>query len=111
MGGWNGTVVRERFRKRADELARRLPTVKDRAAEMQSFRVMHDELLAKLSVYRSLLDQGPLETAADLSAALTRLKNTPPPASDALDPAIFAKHCREFVAALAGQYESSAPGR
>jgi hypothetical protein len=106
MEAWNETIVRERFQKRADELVRRLPSIQARAAEMQSFRIMHDEMLAKLSVYRVLLDDASLGTRDSLMAALVRLSTAPPAPTDAIDPPVFVKHCREFVAGLAGQYRA-----
>jgi hypothetical protein len=107
MGPWDGTLVRERFEKRADELARRLPSVRIRASEKHSFQVMHDEMLAKLSVYRVLLDSASLDTRDGLLSALTKLSVSPPLSGDAIDPATFAAHCREFVAGLAGQYNTA----
>ena len=104
MEAWNDKVVRDRFHKRATELAQRLPSLKARASEMQSLRLLHDELLAKLSVYRTLLDQGSLDARDDLRASLTKLATSPPASPEAFDEARFGKLCQEFVAGLIGQY-------
>jgi hypothetical protein len=103
---WNEDQIRVRFRKRAAELEARLPSLKGRSTEGAAMRTLHDESLAKLLVYRALLDGTVLRTLEDMLDTLAALHRTPPASPEAMEPAAFAAVVRHFIEALVGQYRS-----
>ena len=67
-------------------------------------RALHDESLAKLLVYRVVLDGTVLHTREELLGTLAALRRDPPASPEAMEPAAFAEVVRHFVDALIGQY-------
>lgn len=103
-GVWSEVEVRGRFSKRSVELETRLPSLKARSGESVSVRALHDASLAKLMVYRALLDGTTLGTLEEMLDTLAALRRDPPLSPEAMEPATFADLVRQFVDALAGQY-------
>ena len=103
-GVWNEGEVRVRFKKRAAELEARLPALKGRGGDGAAMRALHDESLAKLVVYRAVLDGTVLRTREEMLGTLAVLRRNPPSSAEALEPAAFADVVRQFVDALVGQY-------
>lgn len=103
-GVWNDAEVRARFRKRAAELEARLPSLKGRGAEGAALRALHDEALAKLVVYRVVLDGSVLRTREEMLDVLQALHRAPPVPPEAMAPADFPVIVRRFIEALVGQY-------
>ena len=67
-------------------------------------RELHDESLAKLLVYRALLDGTVLRAREETLGALAALRRDPPASPEAMEPAAFTEVVRHFVDALLGQY-------
>jgi len=67
-------------------------------------RVLHDESLAKLLVYRAVLDGTTLRTREEMLGALVVLRGDPHVPPEAMAPAAFPDLIRKFVDALVGQY-------
>ena len=67
-------------------------------------RALHDESLAKLVVYRGVLDGTALRTRDETLGTLTALRRDPPVPPEAMEPASFPELIRHFVDALVGQY-------
>lgn len=67
-------------------------------------RALHDESLAKLVVYRSVLDGTALQSREGMLDTLGALHRAPPASPEAMEPAAFAAVVRHFVEALVGQY-------
>jgi hypothetical protein len=103
-GVWSENETRRRFTKRAAELEARLPSLKRRSSEGPSMRTLHDEALAKLLIYRSLLDGAVLQTREAMLGALAALRRDPPLSPDAIEPESFTDRAQRFIDALIGQY-------
>ena len=101
---WNDSEIRVRFGKRAAELDARLPSLRRRAVEGAAVRALHDESLAKLLVYRTLVERTVLSSREEMLNTLAALRRDPPPAVEAMEPANFSELLRQFVDALVGQY-------
>lgn len=90
--------------KRATELVVRLPSLKGRGAEGAAMRPLHDESLAKLVVYRAILDGTALRTREEMLGTLAALRRDPPVPPESMEAAAFPERIRNFVDALVGQY-------
>ncbi len=69
-----------------------------------AMRVLHDESLAKLLVYRAVLDGTVLRTREEMLGALAVLRRDPRIPPEAMETAAFPDLIRKFVDALVGQY-------
>ena len=108
MSKWDPEQISRQFRFTGDEAERYVLEVKKKIKYNKSYERVHDEHLAKFSVFNYLYDRQFIETKESLVAELKRMLNDPrAPLSEALDPERFTRYWKEYVEQLLSQYEGN----
>ncbi|MDP8212794.1 MAG: hypothetical protein P9X22_05835 [Candidatus Zapsychrus exili] len=106
MSKWNPNEISKQFKFIADKAERYLLEVKEKMKDRKTYEAIHDEYLAKISVYCYLYGRTFLKTRESFVSELKRmLNNSREPLSEALNSERFIMYWKSYVKQLLSQYE------